>query len=63
VNGTLDLLISPVRPVVRSGGTAGEVFDVFGESLGGEFERFGHGQVGVEGVGDLVDGGPVFEGD
>ncbi len=43
------------------GGAAGEVFDVFGESLGSESEGFGHGQVGVEGVGDLVDRGPMFD--
>jgi hypothetical protein len=34
---------------------------VFGETLGSEFEPFGHGQVGVEGVGDLVDRDPVFD--
>jgi hypothetical protein len=53
--------IPPFVGVLRSGGTAGEVFDVFGESLGGEFEGFGHGEVWVEGVGDLVDRGPVFD--
>ena len=60
---TINILsrIPPFVGVSRSGGTAGEVFDVFGESLGGEFEGFGHGEVEVEGVGDLVDRGPVFD--
>lgn len=47
--------------VQRSGGTTGQVFDVFGESLRGELEPFGHSQIWVEGVGDLVDRRPILD--